>query len=508
MRLSFLFIITLILACKPEQPKQSPNIILILADDLGYGETGAYGQEKIETPHIDKLAATGLRFTQFYSGAPVCAPARSVLLTGLHSGHTPIRGNHEWAERGPVWDFEKASKDPNLEGQYPMPDTVSTLAKELKKSGYTTAMVGKWGLGGPLSNSIPNTKGFDYFMGYNCQRQAHTYYPLHLWENREKVKLNNELVAPGTKLDEEANIYNWSSYSPFNQDDYAPDIMHHAALDFIENQSDSPFFLYYASPIPHMPLQAPENWIDYYREKFGAEEPYLGNRGYFPSLYPKATYAAMISRLDEQVGEIIQKLDEKGIRDNTIILFTSDNGPTYNGGTDSPWFGSGGPFRSEYGWGKGFLKEGGIRVPLIVNWSELVNKGATTDHIGSFQDFLPTLLELSGHKEKVLTDGVSFAPMLLGKSQPEHNYLYWEFPEYGGQQAVRLGKWKAIRSNLRNDKEITFELFDLSSDPTESNDVSIEFPEVIDSIKQIMGREHIESPIDRFKFKSLGDDIN
>ena len=435
-------IISLFLVSCTEEKKELPNIIYILADDLGYGELGCYGQELIETPNIDMLAKQGMKFTQHYSGAPVCAPARCVLLTGQHSGHAYIRGNDEWKERGDVWDYEAMSKDPNLEGQRPLPDSITLLSELIKKAGYTTGMVGKWGLGAPLSNSIPTKKGFDYFMGYNCQRQAHTLYPMHLWENENRLSLDNKMVAPHSNLVEDSDKSDPRSYEDFNLNDYAPQLMHEAALKFVSEQ-EGPFFLYYASPLPHVPLQAPKKWEDYYRNKFGKEEAYTG-KGYFPALTPRATYAAMISYLDEQVGDLIQLLKDKGMYDNTIIMFTSDNGPSYAGGADTPYFDSAKPFKTEYGWGKGFLHEGGIRVPFITSWPDKIKPGSVTDHISAFQDVLPTLLELID-VEAFDSDGISFAPTLLDENQETHKYLFWDYPEYGYQQAVRMGEWKGIK---------------------------------------------------------------
>ncbi|MDX1701617.1 MAG: sulfatase-like hydrolase/transferase, partial [Melioribacteraceae bacterium] len=228
-----------------EESDQNPNIIFILADDLGYGELGVYGQEKIETPNIDKLASSGMIFTQHYSGSAVCAPSRCALLTGQNMGNAYIRGNDEWRERGEVWDFVKAGADPNLEGQRPLPDSIPTIGKLLQGKNYRTGMVGKWGLGGPLSDGIPNNRGFDFFYGYNCQRQAHTYYPKHLWRNSEKELLRNKLVPPHTKLAEGSDVYDIESYSDFNLKDYAPELMHNEAINFIRENKDNPFFLYY-----------------------------------------------------------------------------------------------------------------------------------------------------------------------------------------------------------------------------------------------------------------------
>ena len=450
-----------------EDSKARPNIIYILADDLGYTELGCYGQEKIETPNIDRLAQNGMRFTQHYAGAPVCAPSRCVLLTGKHLGHAQIRGNDEWAERGAVWDFKAAAEDPNLEGQRPLKRGTKTIGRLLQKAGYKTGVVGKWGLGAPLSDGIPNKQGFDFFYGYNCQRQAHTYFPLHLWKNQEKVLLNNKLVVPHSpkgipseQLPKGAELRSETSYSDFWLNDYAAQLMQTEVVNFIKENKEQPFFMYYASPISHAPLQAPKRWVDYYLAKFGDEEPYRGNHGYFPHRYPRAAYAAMVSYLDEQVGEIIETLKEEGLYENTLIIFSSDNGPTYNGGTDSPWFDSAKPFKSEKGWGKGNTTEGGIRVPMIAQWPGKIKPGTESEHISAFYDVLPTLCELAGVDEPEDIDGISFLPELLAKeNQRKHDFLYWEFTEYGGQQAVRMGKWKSIRRNiLRATKRLSYSI--------------------------------------------------
>ncbi|AKA35517.1 sulfatase-like hydrolase/transferase [Flagellimonas lutaonensis] len=312
--------------------QDTPNIIYFLADDLGYGEVGAYGQEKIKTPNIDALVASGMKFTQHYSGAPVCAPARYILLTGKHAGHAYIRGNDEWAERGEVWDYEKMFVNPGLEGQRPIPDSTVTLAELLKTKGYATGIFGKWGLGAPNTEGVPNQQGFDEFYGYNCQRQAHNLYPGHLWHHDKKVLLHNELIAPHQPLDNLADPFDEKSYARFAQKEYAPTLIHEKALVFIEKNQDQPFFLYYASPLPHLPLQAPTELVETYREQFGEEKPHVGDKGYFPNRYPRATYAAMISYLDQQLGELVVKLKALGLYGNTLIIFSSDNGATYTGG--------------------------------------------------------------------------------------------------------------------------------------------------------------------------------
>ncbi len=495
-------------SCKHNNEKsksQSPNVIFILADDLGYAELGCYGQEKIETPNIDALAESGIRFTQHYSSSPVCAPARCMLLTGMHSGHAQIRGNDEWADRGDVWSFEAMAKDPSLEGQRPMKPGTQTIGTLLQQAGYKTGIVGKWGLGGPLTESIPNKQGFDFFFGYNCQRQAHTYFPVHLWKNTEKVPLNNKMVPPNTKLPEGADPYNPDSYKDYWLTEYAPELMQKELIHFIRESKDEPFFLYFANPVPHVPLQAPKRWVDYYVNKFGNEEPYTGDKNYFPCRYPHATYAAMVSYFDEQVGEIIKTLKELGLYDNTIILFTSDNGPTFNGGTDSPWFDSAKPFKSEQGWGKANLNEGGIRVPMIAQWPGKIKPGTETDLLSAQYDVLPTLCEITGVKPEGDIDGISFLPTLLGKNnQKKHEYLYWEFPASGGQQAVRLGNWKGIRKNIFKDS-LKVHLYNLEEDIREQYDVSAQHPEIVQKIETIFEKEHLPAEFERFKIKQLGD---
>ncbi|MEN8229123.1 MAG: arylsulfatase [Bacteroidota bacterium] len=505
---SFTIGVVLLSGCtltKQEKGPSKPNIIFILADDLGYGELGCYGQELIETPNIDNLAANGMKFTQHYSGSPVCAPSRCVLLTGLHSGHAHIRGNDEWRERGMVWDYRAMIGDSTLEGQRPIPTGTVTIGKLLQSEGYKTGMIGKWGLGAPHTEGIPTRQGFDFFCGYNCQRQAHTYYPVHLYLNENRIHLDNDTVAPNTALEEGADPFDWQSYSRYNLTEYAPDVMFSEMINFIENNKNEPFFFYWASPIPHNPLQAPKEWVDYYVEKFGDEPPYTGDKNYFPHRYPHAAYAAMISYLDERVGELIMKLKDEGIYNNTLIIFSSDNGPTYSGGADSPWFNSGGPFKSERGWAKGYVHEGGIRVPLIASWPGIIKPGSESEHISAFWDLLPTLCDVAGVDIPENTDGISYLPELLGEGeQVEHPFLYWEFPAYNGQQAVRMNQWKAIRKDIK-DGNLELELFNLEADIQEQLNVADENPEIIRQIELIMQQEHIPAEIDRFKMEALGD---
>ncbi|MBY5957644.1 arylsulfatase [Membranicola marinus] len=495
---------TSFLHLEAQSPNQ-PNIIYILADDLGYGDLGCYGQDKIETPNLDALARQGMKFSQHYAGSPVCAPSRYMFLTGKHPGHAFIRSNHEWGERGDTWDYKKAVHNIHLEGQYPIPDSTTTLGETLQFAGYTTALVGKWGLGAPETEGVPNNQGFDYFYGYNCQRQAHNLYPPFLWENDKKIWLENEIVVPGTKLPKESDPMDIGSYDLFHQKDYAPAKMQEAALGFIERHKDHPFFLYYASPIPHVPLQVPPEWYMKYVNKFGDEEPYLGDQGYFPHRYPRAAYAGMISYLDQQVGELIDKLKEEGLYDNTLIIFTSDNGPTFNGGSDSPWFGSGGPFPSEKGRGKGYVYEAGIRVPFIAAWPGVIEAGSQSDVISAFWDMMPTFDAIAGAKTPSDVDGVNLLPVLEGrKDQLDREYLYWEFPSYGGQQAVRMGPWKAIRQNI-NKGNIAIELYNLDNDLREQHNVANQHPDIVKKMTKIMAKEHEEPELERFRMEALGD---
>ena len=496
--LSFLLLINL--ACSYSESDNRPNIIYILADDLGYGEIGVFGQKLIETPNIDNLAKTGMIFTDHYTGSPVCAPARSVLLTGMHSGNTHIRANGEWAERGNVWSFKAMLDDPFLEGQRPLLDSITTVAQVLHDSGYKTGMIGKWGLGAPLTNSIPNKKGFDFFYGYNCQRQAHTYYPTHLWKNETRDLLNNYIVTKQEGLGD-LDPYNNESYSKYNQNDYAPTLMHDEALNFISRNKNSPFFLYYASPIPHLPLQAPTKWVDYYQKKFGIESPYTG-KSYYPNKTPRATYAAMISYLDEQVGELVEKLKEINKYENTLIIFTSDNGPSWVDHVDYNFFNSTGKFVNSRRTMKGSVSEGGIRVPMIASWPNKIKSGSISNHISAFYDFFETACDVAGINNNVETDGISFYPEMIGEVQAKHDYLYWEYPASGGLQAIRMGKWKGIKNNLFKSPS-KLKLFDLMSDEKELNDISLKHPKIVIKLEQKLIEAHSTPYLKEFIIPSL-----
>ena len=489
-------------SCTPQETVK-PNVIYILMDDLGYGDLGCYGQEKIETPHIDHLRESGMRFTQHYSGSPVSAPSRCVLMTGLHSGHAQIRGNDEMAGRGAVSDYDSMYVHPFLEGQYPLQAHTMTIGRLMQQAGYATGCFGKWGLGYPDSDGVPGKQGFDSFYGYNCQRQSHTHYPPFLWRNDERVYLENEVQDPH-RTPIEGDPLNEVSYQKYTQKEYAHDLIFEELLAFVEHNREKPFFALWTTPLPHVSLQAPKRWVDYYVKKFGDEEPYIGEKGYLPCRYPHATYAAMVSYFDEQVGKLIEKLKEMDLYEHTLIVFTSDNGPTFNGGADSPWFNSGGLFKSEYGWGKCFLHEGGIRVPAIFSWPGKIAPGSESALICGFQDIMSTLAELVSQPCPE-TDGISILPTLLGEDerQQKHEYLYWEYPEMDGQQAVRWGKWKGIITNIRKGNAI-MQLFDLEKDVQELNDVAAEYPDVVNRLRTFMNEAHTEPENSRFQMIQSG----
>ncbi len=445
-----------------------PNVIYILADDLGYGDLSCYGQEKFKTPNIDRLAKRGMIFTQHYAGSTVCAPSRSALMTGMHTGHTIVRGN----------------KEVKPEGQYPLPDSTYTLSEMFKKAGYVTGAFGKWGLGYPGSEGDPNNQGFDVFYGYNCQRLGHNYYPGHLWSNQDSI------VIPEN--------------SGTDKITYAPDLIHEKTLKFIRDNRSSPFFLYVPSIIPHAELAAPNALIDKYRGKFLPERSYKGvdsgndfrKGAYGSQKEAHATFAAMIDLLDQQVGEIMKEVELMGIADNTIIIFTSDNGPHTEGGGDPDYFSSNGPFKGT----KRDLYEGGIRVPMIASWPGKIEAGSVSDHVSAFWDVLPTFSEITKVEVPSNTDGISFMPEILGQKdiQKKHEYLYWEFHERGGRQAVRKGKWKAVRYGVLKNPNAPIELYDLSKDLGESTNIAEQHPEVVKVMEGIM--EDARTPSDIFKF--------
>jgi len=479
---------TAAVAAAPDSSR--PNIVFMLADDLGWGELGCYGQQKIRTPHLDRLASQGMRFTQHYSGAPVCAPARDVLMTGLHLGHAEIRGNKPAAN--------------GQEGQWPISDDALTLAEVLKAAGYVTGAIGKWGLGPVGSSGDPVRQGFDFFYGYNCQAQAHSYYPSHLWRNDIKVPLNAHPIPGHQKQPEgEVTMEEWLG------EVYAPDLMEAEAIGFIERHAGEPFFLYLAFVEPHVAMQPPPRLVASYPESWDSR-PYRGQCGYLPHPRPRAGYAAMITSLDEHVGRILDALDSNGLQTNTLVIFTSDNGTTHRspndpvfgiGGVDADFFGSTGGLRGF----KGSVYEGGLRVPLIVRWLGQVTPGSHSDFPSYFPDHFETLCDLLELNPPGRRDGVSLRPILLDTGTPNRNPMVWVYPEYGGQVAVRIGDWKVVRRNLRAGQPGDWEVYDLAIDPGEANDLGPEHPEVIDQAVAVFRSQTDENPVFPLKIPSAAD---
>jgi len=466
------------------QNRPGPNVIYIYADDLGYGELGCYGQQKISTPHLDQMAAEGMRFTQHYAGAPVCAPSRCMLLTGRHPGHSYIRGNYE------LGGFADSLEG----GQMPLPEGTFTLGHLMKKAGYTTAVVGKWGLGMINTTGHPLRQGFDYFYGLLDQKQAHNYYPTHLWENERWDTLRNPAFTVHRRIDPAKAID--ADFEAFKGKDYAPEKMTEKAMAFMEKNRSKPFFLYLAYPLPHLALQAPDSWVQPYIGKFD-EKPYYGQNGYAPAKYPLSTYAAMITGLDAQVGRIMEKLKQLGLDDNTLVCFSSDNGATFTGGVHRAFFNSNGPLRG----GKMEVFEGGIRVPLIVRWKGKVQAGSTSNFPSTQYDILATLAGLIGQKAPP-NDGITLLPELLHYRglPPRHEYLYFEYPENGGQLAVRMDNWKGVKLQVRQQPENPWMLFDLDKDAGETTDISAQYPYIIKRFNEIVQREHTQSHIREWEF--------
>ncbi|MBC8451322.1 MAG: arylsulfatase [Planctomycetes bacterium] len=447
------------LAPQAEAAPVRPNVILIVADDLGYGDLGSYGQKRILTPNLDRMAAEGLRFTDFYAGSPVCAPSRCTLLTGKHPGHALVRDN--W-EAGGWGEFD-------AEGQMPLPTDTPTLGRAMQAAGYQPACVGKWGLGGPGSTGEPNAQGFDHFYGYLCQRQAHNFYPTHLWSDGERVEL-------------EGNV--WKNLTGPH---YAHDLMTEDALRWVEEQREDPFFLLLTYTVPHLALQVPDDSLEPYLGEWD-DPAYDGKKGYLPHPHPRAAYAGMISRMDRDVGRLLAQLESMGVDENTLVLFTSDNGATYDiGGAHSEFFESNGPLRGA----KGSVYEGGLRVPLIARWPGHTPAGAVTGAIGAFWDLMPTLLDVAAIEDVDETlDGRSLKPVLVGdcNGDPER-VLYWEFPGYGSQQALREGNWMLVRRQLKKGTPTT-ELFNLAVDIGQTNDLASEHPGLVRRMMERMAAAH------------------
>ena len=453
--------------------RRLPNIVFILADDLGYGDLGSYGQKMIRTPNLDRMAAEGMRFTQFYAGAPVCAPSRAVLMTGKHGGHAFIRDN----------------KEVQPEGQWPIPASEETIAELLKAQGYATGGFGKWGLGFIGSEGDPNKQGFDLFYGYNCQREAHNFYPHHLWRNDQKVMLaGNNRGVTGKQ--------------------YSHDLIEAETLKFIRDHRDKPFFAYVPFTIPHLALQVPEDSLGEYAGKWD-DPAYDGKNGYLPHPTPRAAYAAMVTRMDRGVGRIFSLLKELGLDDNTLVIFSSDNGGAFGtvtkdfdflpgrmGGTDYVFFGSTGNSRAF----KGSIYEGGIRVPFIARWPGKIKAGTVSNLPAVFYDVMPTLCEVAGAPAPKESDGISILPTLIGKAQRKHEFLYWDFGGYGGQQAVRQGNWKGLRRNLHKGN-LRVELYNLAKDAGEQHDLAAKHPDIVKRLEKIMAEQH--QPSATFPIKVL-----
>ncbi len=467
-------------------PERKPNIVFILADDLGYGDIGPFGQKIIRTPTLDKLASEGMTLTQHYAGSPVCAPARCVLITGKHPGHAFVRDNHEI---GHWYSFQ---------GQIPLPATEPSIAASLKSAGYATGAFGKWGLGGVGTAGDPLRHGFDQFFGFNDQRQAHNYYPQYLINSESKFPLpgNSHVsikeglsIAPGADPDDE------SSYAGFTGGQYAPDLCNERALGFIREHKDKPFFLYYPTTVPHLALQVPEDSLAEYKGKLD-DKPYTGGNGYLPQQYPHAAYAAMITRMDRDIGKMVELVKDLGLEDDTLFIFTSDNGAVFPlSGFDPNYFHSNGDLRGY----KQDVYEGGIREPLIVRWKGHVPAGTTSDFVSGFEDWMPTLLHLTGVSDATAEDmdGINIAPTLMGGKQPERPFLYREFHGAGGQLAVRAGDWKLIRRKIlgtaKKPVAPTTELYQLGTDPSEKKNVASEHPQIVARLQKIIERQHTAS---------------
>lgn len=425
-----------------------PNIVFIIADDLGYGDLGCYGQQRIRTPNLDRLAAQGMRFTQFYAGAPVCAPSRNSLMTGQHTGHTTIRGNI------------KVDLKPNE----------VTIAQVLKRAGYTTGLMGKWGLGREGSTAAPRRKGIDAFFGYVDQTMAHNYYPTYLIRNEQSVPLRNVVPNPGAHNQGVASV----------KLDYSADLIADEAVRFVRENQSRPFCLFFTPTLPHANNEVPGD---------GMEVPDHGV--YAKEDWPSTAkgMAAMVTRLDEQVGRLMTELKTLGLEENTLVIFTSDNGPHREGGNDPAFFNSAGPFRGI----KRDLYEGGIRVPMIAYCPGRVPAGVVSHQIGYMGDFMATLAEFAGASAPSGLDGISLVSTMTGRAaeQPQREFLYWEFYEGKSAQAVRLGNWKAVRSPMHTG---AIELYDLAADIGEKNDLAANHPEIVAKAADAMKRAHVPSP--------------
>jgi len=425
-------------------PARPPNILFILADDLGYGDLGCYGQKKVKTPHLDALAAEGMRFTQVYSGSTVCAPSRCALMTGYHTGHCRVRGN----------------------AAVPLRPEDVTAAEVLKRAGYATALIGKWGLGEPGTTGVPNKKGFDYFFGYLNQRHAHNSWPTYLWRNEDRVALKNVVpqedpVGAGVASEKR---------------EFSNDLFTKEALEYVGRSKDKPFFLYLSYTVPHANNEAAKQGME-----VPSDEPYAAE----PWPQVEKNFAALVTRMDADIGRLMAELKRLGLDGDTVVFFSSDNGPHKEGGHDPTFFWSSGPLRGT----KRDLTDGGIRVPTIVRWPGRVKAGSVSDQVWAFWDFLPTAAEIAGAEPPKGIDGISMLPALLGRSEKGRDYLYWEFHERGFHQAVRMGDFKGIRHGL--DGKV--ELYNLRDDVGEAHDLAAEKPDVVKQVEEVLRTSRTDS---------------
>ncbi|MFR9620539.1 MAG: arylsulfatase [Rikenellaceae bacterium] len=436
-------------------PSKTPNVIYILADDLGYADIGCYGQKIMATPNLDRMAKGGIQFMQHYAGCTVSAPSRCALMTGKHTGNTHVRGNMGVDNSdGRVYDTT-------------LPADEITVAELFKQRDYTTACIGKWGLGGPGTEGHPNAQGFDYFYGYLGQGYAHSYFPLFLHENETEVELGGK--------------------------SYSHDLVEDKAMAFITENKDNPFFIYLTFTLPHAELLLPDEYMTKFLDKLGPESPFVNNGGTYSSQeQPHAAFAAMVERLDVSVGRINDLLKELGIDENTLVIFASDNGAHEEGGADPKYFNSTGIYRGV----KRDFYEGGIRVPMIAYWPGVVPAGVQNNEMSTFWDFMPTVAELIKVKTPACSDGISILPTLMGKKQKQtHDHLYWEFHEQGGKQCVRKGDWKLIRFQVKNPNKTYYEMYNLANDPSEKNNVVNQNPELKAELIAIMDSSRTESEI-------------
>ena len=474
-----LFVVLVLVGTGPLAAASKPNVVFILADDLGWGEVGCFGQQKIPTPNLDRLASQGMRLTQHYSGAPVCAPSRCVLMTGKHLGHAEIRGN-----------FRAPAAFPQFtEGQYPISENALTIAQLFQRAGYATGAMGKWGLGPVGSTGEPNRKGFDLFFGYNCQGVAHSFYPSHLWRNTERIAINAKPIPGAKKQPEgEVRLEDWIGET------YSPKLMVAEAEKFIADHRSQPFFLYLPFTEPHVAMHPPRESVERFPKEWDTEV-YRGQCGYLPHPRPRAGYAAMISDLDSYVGRVMKSLDEAGVAENTLVVFSSDNGTTHPGradthfhigGVDAKFFNSTAGLRGY----KGSVYEGGIRVPTIVRLPGVVKPGTASDAPGYFADWFPTLYDATGFDKPAGLDGESLWPVLGGAAPTaDRKPMLWVFPEYGGQVAVRLGDFKIVRQGLKTKQPGAWEVYNLAADRAEAHDLAAIRADLIAQAQEVLRRE-------------------